>query len=168
MGGGVSRFTDPGINAIVKNGFKAQTPTDATYVTGTIFDRQAIGWPQYAEVVHSFNYTAASGANGATITVETNLFSGDAANMSDEASVKSKSVVITWASDAAKQFIVTMPTDLSSAKRYVRAKFKQTKAGTITVTTPLVAQIVRFGGLSSVPNSSYSSNGYFESTDSAA
>lgn len=168
MGGGVSRFTDPGINAINKIGFKAQAPTDATYLTGTIFDRSAIGWPQYAELCHVFNYTAASGASGATITVESNLFSGDASNMSDETSVKSKSVVITWASDAAKQFIVTMPVDLSSAKRYVRGKFKQTKAGTITVTTPLVAQTVRFGGLSSVPNSGYSSGGYFESTDSAA
>ena len=168
MSGGVSRFTEPSANSIVKIGMKATAPTDATYLNGATFDRSAIGWPSFAEVTHVFSYTAAAGAGGATIAVETNLFSGDASNMSDESSVKSKTVTITWASDAAKQFIVTVPVDLTAAKRYVRAKFRQTKAGTITVNTPLATQVVRFGGLARVPNSAYASGGYFESTDSAA
>lgn len=167
-GGGVSRLTDAGAAGLFKLGFKPQTPSDATYISGATFDRSALNYPQNMEVAHILAYTAASGASGATITVETNIFHGDASNMSDEASFKSKSVVITWASDAAKQFHVALSADLSSAKRYVRAKFKETKAGTITVTAPIVAQVVRFGGMMQSPNSSFANAGYFESTDSAA
>lgn len=166
--GGVSRMTDAGANGLVKIGFKPQTPSDATYINGATFDRTTLGYPQSVEVSHCLAYTAASGASGATITVETNIFHGDASNMSDEASYKTKSVVITWVSDAAKQFAVTLSADLSGAKRYVRAKYKQTKAGTITVTAPIASQVVRFAGFSARPNASYAGAGYFESTDTAA
>lgn len=168
MSAGVSRLSDAASGGISKLGFAPQAPANDTFVTGATFDRSALGFPQNVEVTHNFSYTAAAGAGGATITVVSAIYHGDAANMSDEVVLKTKSVVITWASDAAKTFHIAVSADLGPARRYVRAKFKQTKAGTITVNTPLVSQSVRFGGLMDRPNASYAGGGYFESTDSAA
>lgn len=162
MGGGVSRLSDAAASGITKLGFKPQAPSDATAVVGATFDRTLLGYPGNIEVTHNFAYTAASGAAAATITVLTQIYHGDASNMSDEAVLKSKSVVITWASDAAKSFLVSLSANLGPAKRYVRCKFTQTKSGTITVTTPLVSQIVRFNGLYDQPNASYAAAGYYE------
>ncbi len=165
--GGVSRLSDAAASFVSKLGFKPQAPSDGVALAGATFDRAALAYPNNVELNHNFSYTAASGAGGATITVVSGIWHGDAANMSDETLLKSKSVVITWASDAAKTFFVSLSADLGPAKRYVRGKFTETKAGTITVTTPLVSQTVRFGGLSSSPAAAYLGAGYFESTDSA-
>ena len=168
MGGGVSRLSDAASGSITKLGFAPQAPTNDTFVAGTTFDRTLLGYPQNMEVNHNFGYTAASGAGGATITVVSAIYHGDASNMSDEAVLKSVTKTITWASDAAKTAFITLTSDLSGAKRYVRGKFKETKAGTITVSSPLVSQTVRFGGMRDTPHSSYVGAGYIESTDSAA
>lgn len=167
MGAGVSRLSDAASGGINKLGFKPQAPSDDTFISGTTFDRLALNYPQNAELIHNFSYTAASGAGGATITVVVSIYHGDAANMSDEAVLKTKSVVVTWASDAAKTFHISLSADLGPAKRYIRGKFKETKAGTITVSTPLVSQTMRLSGLSDQPIAAYSGTGYFESTDSA-
>jgi hypothetical protein len=163
----LSDFRNSGAYGLAKLGFKPQTPSNGTVIAGATFDRQSYNWPLSMEVYHNFSYTAGSGDVTGIITVLTQLYHGDASNMSDEAVLKSKSVAITWVSDAAKTFHVSMPVDLSSAKRYVRAKFTETKAGTITVTVPVAAQTIRFGGFQTIPHASFLDAGYFEATDTA-
>jgi len=161
-------MTNSGSQGLVKESFKPQTASDATAITGAIFDRSAMSLPLSAEVVSNLAYTDASGASGATHTVLVTLVHGDASNLSDGAVLKQKSVVITWASDGAKQFHLTLPVDLSAAKRYVQATFKVTKGGTVTVSAQTAAQSLRFAGLEVTPASAYADAGYFESTDGAA
>jgi hypothetical protein len=163
----MSRNTNAGAYGLAKLGFKSQTPSNATAIAGATFDRQSYNWALSLEVFHNFCYTAASGDATGIITVLTQIYHGDASNMSDEAVLKTKSVAITWVSDAAKEFFVSLPADLSAAKRYVRAKFTETKAGTITVSTPIVSQAVRFSGFQTIPHSSFLDAGYFTSTDTA-
>lgn len=164
---GITNVTNAGAYGLTKLGFKPQTPSNGTALAGATFDRNSYNWPVSAEVMHNFAYTGASGDATGIITCLTALWHGDASNMSDEAIYKSKSVAITWVSDAAKTFFITMPVDLSSAKRYVRGKFTHTKAGTITVSAQIVSQSIRFSGFATVPHSSYADAGYFEATDTA-
>lgn len=152
---------------VAKLSYKPQTAADATALVGATFDRTLLSFPGSCEVETLLAYTDASGVSGATHTCLTQLYHGDASNMSDETVLKSKSVVVSWVSDAAKQVAVTMPADLSAAKRYLRAKFTVTKAGTVTVSAQTSAQLVRFGGLQTIPAAAYLDAGYFESTDTA-
>lgn len=153
---------------LAKLGFKSQTPSNATALAGAIFDRNSYGWAQSMEVYHNFVYTTASGDATGIITCLTEVYSDTASSMATETLLKSKSVAITWVSDAAgKTFFVAMPVDLSAAKRYVRAKFTHTKAGTVTVSAQIVSQAIRFSGLQTVPHTSYADAGYFAATDTA-
>lgn len=166
--GNVSDLTNGSARGITKESFKPQTASDATVISGAIFDRSSLSLPLACEVVSNLAYTDGSGASGATHTVLVQILTSDNSNMSSPTTLKQKSVVITWAADGAKQFHVTVPADLSSAKRYVQANFTVTKGGTVTVTAQSAAQSVRFTGADVFPNSAYADAGYFESTDSAA
>lgn len=153
---------------LFKQSIAPQIPADATTINGTTFDRYALAMPQSCHLSTNYAYTTGSGAGGATQTVLIQLYSGNASNMSDETLLKQKSVVITWATDAAKVAAIQLPVDLSNAGRYIRGKFKTTKGGTVTITLTYVAQTMVLGGLQKQPATAFADAGYFESTDAAA
>lgn len=134
---------------------------DATYLTGTIVDRQALGNPQSCVVCVGVHFASASGASGGLNTLAIELLGDSDAAMGSATSLDTDSYVYTWVADGDNKGFHTMAVDLSgaTAERYIRARCKLTEAGTITVTEQCLTVGVLFGGLDVTPDPSFAAAG---------
>lgn len=148
-----------------RQGFKPQTVSDATAVVGAIIDRAAIGNPLSMLVQAAVAFTTASGAAGGKQTLLLELYDDTAAGMGTEALYDSDTYVYTWAANGANSGAHFLPVDLKNANRYVRAKLTITKAGTVTISAQTGSLVYLFGGMQSVPSSSFAQAGYEQTTE---
>lgn len=134
---------------------------DATYVTGAIVDRQALGNPLSCVAIASVMFTASAAAGSNTLTIQ--LLDSSSASMTSATAFDSDTYAYTCSSGA-NFGIHTLPVDLSSAERYVRVRAKMTKA-TSTIASQAIGVGILFGGLEYVPNSSYAAAGNEATTE---
>lgn len=137
--------------------------SDDTFIVGAVVDTNPDGGPQSMRsgmVIALFSFTSSSGASGGLVTSTLSLYHDTAVGMGTEALLKTDTYVYTWAADGANSGAHVLPFTLRAANRYVRAKFKITEGGTITVGTPLGAVAVVFGGLADSPDSAFANAGY--------
>lgn len=150
---------------LAKGKIKIQTAADDTYKTGAIVDRTADGFAQSALAFANVVFTTASGATGATQTVTLVVEHGDNSALSDATTLSSSAQVYTWAADGANDGLHCLAVDLTSAKRYIRAKVKVTKGGTVTISAQSVSGGLVLGGLDTTPDGSYVAAGYKTTTE---
>lgn len=132
---------------------------DDTYVAGAIVDR--IGFLS-ALAAGITAITTSGGVLGATVPVTVALFHGDEDDLSDEVLFDSYVGGFTWAANGANNGCHILPLNLETAKRYIRAKIKQTKTGTVTISAALGGVALILGGLDEAPNADHANAGYQE------
>jgi hypothetical protein len=123
---------------------------DNTAVTGVIIDRAAHGWAQSAVFTVPFTTTLAAAA---TLSVVMTVQDGDAANLSDAATLatRANAVVATGPSGGGTVTgVVELNVNLSGAKRYVRLNFTPDLSRANTDTAELSGVAV-FGGAIRLP-----------------
>jgi hypothetical protein len=149
-------------NIIAKDGIKNSTATDGTNVVSVIYDRldHGLQMPQSMLAIAQSYFTTGSRSGSPGMTITLAVYHGDASNMSDEAVLDSDTFDYTVDADGNSYGIHVLPVDLSSAKRYLRIKVKQTKTATVTITNNALNAIALFGGMDKVPSEDFAAAGY--------
>jgi hypothetical protein len=123
---------------------------DNTLVTGVIIDRAAIGWPESAVLAIPFTATLAAAA---TLTITPVVQEGNAANLSDAASLAAPGAQVVATGPVGGGTVTgtyELNLSLRGAGRYVRCNFTPDLSAGATDTAGLSAVLVT-GGANRVP-----------------
>jgi hypothetical protein len=123
---------------------------DNTAVTGVIIDRAALGWPNSAVLAIPYTTTLAASA---TLSLAFTAQEGQAANLSDAATLQTATLAVVATGPAGGGTVTgtfEVSLNLRGAGRYVRANFTPDLSAANTDTAALSAVLV-FGGASRVP-----------------
>jgi hypothetical protein len=141
---------------------KPQSLTDTVAIVGAIIDTQPAGAIGYrsALMIAGTSFTTSGGASGGQVTALLEVYHDTASNMATEASLDSDSYVYTWAANGANYGVHCLPVSLETANRYIRGKFTETEAGTITVASAIGYIAFVLGGMTDSPDAGYAAAGY--------
>jgi hypothetical protein len=162
--------TDIGALVVADEGYaKPQSLTDDTYIVGAEINLQPAGAAGYrsALVIAPTCFTSSSGASGGKVTITLAVYHDTVTGMGSEALLDSDTYEYTWAADGANTGVHCLPVSFETANQFVRAKFKQTKAGTITVSNAYGAIVVVLGGMVVTPDAGYAAAGYENTTEAS-
>lgn len=120
---------------------------DATEVTGVIIDRAEIGYPQSGVLAIPFTATLAASE---TLSIAYTVQEGNAANLSDAATLKSAAAAVVATGVGTVTGTLEIDLSLAGAGRYIRANFTPDLSRGATDTAALSAVIV-FGGSDRLP-----------------
>jgi len=164
----ITPSTDIGGLTIADQGHaKPQTAADDTYINGAEIDRAS--YPaESALVIAAVAFTTASGQSGASNTLTLAMYHDTVTGMGTEAALDSDTYAYTWADDGANHGVHVLPVNLEAANRFVRAKAKLTKGGTVTISSQSLGIVVVLGGLQVAPGSGYAEAGYETTTEPVA
>ena len=151
---------------VYSDGFNIATAADDTYVTGASVDRKVGATPLSCLAVINPVFTSASGAGGATNTLEGQIQTDDNSAFSSPTQVGSTyTYVYTWVSNGLNGGAHVVEQDLSGAEQYVRWRAKLTESGTITISGQTISGHLVLGGFDQVPTPAKTdTDGAYEAT----